>query len=231
MMQWASGPSVYPTLFNPDTSGLSAIERATVLKLYGGIAFAGLVTVPDVTGLSQADAEAALVAMGLVLGAVTEANSDSVALGLTISQDPSAGSDVLSGSAVAIVVSLGAAAVPGGSSRKARRRDERRRKSGEQPQHYIDPERVKIYARAGTDLVPQAKPAPSEAPTDTSIAEPVTRQVELALDRMQRSESEAVEAIAAERKVLAFLEAEEREQAMRLRKLEQEALLAYLMVA
>ena len=39
MMQWACGPSYYPTIFNPDTSGLSAIERATVLKLYGGIAW------------------------------------------------------------------------------------------------------------------------------------------------------------------------------------------------
>ena len=39
MMQWASGPAYYPTLFNPDTSGLAAIERATVLKLYGGIAW------------------------------------------------------------------------------------------------------------------------------------------------------------------------------------------------
>ena len=39
MMQLASGPSYYPLVFNPDTSGLSAIERATVLKLYGGIAF------------------------------------------------------------------------------------------------------------------------------------------------------------------------------------------------
>ena len=40
MLQWASGPSYYPHVFNPDTSGLQAIERATVLKLYGGIAWA-----------------------------------------------------------------------------------------------------------------------------------------------------------------------------------------------
>jgi hypothetical protein len=39
MLQWASGPSYYPTLFNPDTSGIDATERATVLKLYGGIAW------------------------------------------------------------------------------------------------------------------------------------------------------------------------------------------------
>lgn len=39
MLQLSGGPSYYPLVFNPDTSGLSAIERATVLKLYGGIAF------------------------------------------------------------------------------------------------------------------------------------------------------------------------------------------------
>lgn len=39
MLQLGSGPAYYPLVFNPDTSGLAAIERATVLKLYGGIAF------------------------------------------------------------------------------------------------------------------------------------------------------------------------------------------------
>jgi hypothetical protein len=124
-------------------------------------------------------------------------------------------------------VSLGVAVVadvPGGGSKRkrARRRDE-------QPQHYLAPERAQIYARAGTELAPQAKPGEA----DVSITEPVSPRVELALARMQRSEREAAEAIAAERAVLAFLEAQEaREQAaMRSRKLEQEALLAYLMVA
>ena len=32
-------PASWHLVFNPDASGLSAIERATVLKLYGGIAF------------------------------------------------------------------------------------------------------------------------------------------------------------------------------------------------
>lgn len=37
MLQIAGGPSYYPFVFNPDTSGVVAIERATLLKLYGGI--------------------------------------------------------------------------------------------------------------------------------------------------------------------------------------------------
>ena len=50
MMQWASGPAYYPTLFNPDTSGVDATERATVLKLYGGIAWDGPAAECSVSG-------------------------------------------------------------------------------------------------------------------------------------------------------------------------------------
>jgi hypothetical protein len=69
-----------------------------------------MVDVPDVAGLPQADAEAAIVASGLIVGAVTTAYSDSVPAGDVISQDPIAGTSVLSGSAVDLVVSLGTAA-------------------------------------------------------------------------------------------------------------------------
>lgn len=50
MLQWAVGPSYYPHVFNPDTSGLDSIERATVLKLYGGIPFAGVAGSVTLTG-------------------------------------------------------------------------------------------------------------------------------------------------------------------------------------
>lgn len=46
MLQICAGPSTYATVFNPDTSGLVAIERATVLKLYGGIQFTGEIVAP-----------------------------------------------------------------------------------------------------------------------------------------------------------------------------------------
>lgn len=105
------------------------MAAVTRLGLYGGSrspygSFAGKsanVTVPDVTGLSQEDAETALTDEGLVLGDVTEANSNVVASGLVISQDPAADEVVSPGSAVAIVVSLGAEAVSGGWIPKKRK--------------------------------------------------------------------------------------------------------------
>ena len=66
-----------------------------------------LVTVPNLTGLPQADAEAALVALQLVPGSVTEQESGTIAVGSVISHDPAAGAAVIAGTVVDLVVSLG----------------------------------------------------------------------------------------------------------------------------
>ncbi|HUQ87853.1 MAG TPA: PKD domain-containing protein [Vicinamibacterales bacterium] len=66
-------------------------------------------TVPDVTGLTEPDAGTALAARGLVVGAVTKENSITVAAGTVIRQAPLANTIVVRGSAVDLVVSLGAA--------------------------------------------------------------------------------------------------------------------------
>jgi serine/threonine-protein kinase len=63
-------------------------------------------TVPDITGLTQADAELKLAEAGLI-AAVTTETSTTVPAGLVISQDPSAGKKVDKGSAVSFVVSSG----------------------------------------------------------------------------------------------------------------------------
>jgi hypothetical protein len=63
------------------------------------------VSVPSVTGATQAAATATIKAAGLALGAVTTASSTTVAAGLVISQNPVGGSLVPVGSAVALVVS------------------------------------------------------------------------------------------------------------------------------
>ena len=65
------------------------------------------VTVPNVVGLTRANAEADIVADGLEVGTVSEAHSETVALGLVISQDPAADTEVVVGSSVSFVVSLG----------------------------------------------------------------------------------------------------------------------------
>jgi len=65
-------------------------------------------TVPEVTGMTQADALAALTAEGLALGPVTTETSTEMAPGLVIRQDPPADTKVAAGSAVSLVVSSGA---------------------------------------------------------------------------------------------------------------------------
>jgi serine/threonine protein kinase/beta-lactam-binding protein with PASTA domain len=65
------------------------------------------VQVPTVTGLTRADAEAALRNAGLDVGDVSEASSQDVASGRVISQDPQAGADADTGGDVDFVISNG----------------------------------------------------------------------------------------------------------------------------
>ena len=64
------------------------------------------VQVPDVSGMTEADARTALGAVGLT-STVAQANDPTVPQGQVISSDPAAGTDVDQGSAVTITVSLG----------------------------------------------------------------------------------------------------------------------------
>ncbi len=64
--------------------------------------------VPNVVGLAQAAAQTAITGAGLTVGTVTTATSPTVAIGAVISQNPIAGANVAPGSAVNLVVSLGA---------------------------------------------------------------------------------------------------------------------------
>lgn len=63
-------------------------------------------TMPDLKGLSKAEAEAKLKKMGLKLGTVYEKNGDEEA-GTVVSQDPNAGTKVSKGQEVDIIVSKG----------------------------------------------------------------------------------------------------------------------------
>jgi len=76
------------------------------------------VTVPDLSGLTQSQAIAALNAAGLTLGGVGQDTSPTVPVGEVISQNPAANATVDRGSAVAIVLSSGTptpSASPSGS--------------------------------------------------------------------------------------------------------------------
>ncbi|HOK90768.1 MAG TPA: PASTA domain-containing protein, partial [Candidatus Hydrogenedentes bacterium] len=65
------------------------------------------VTVPDVVGLAQAAAEAAITAANLYVGTVTQVCSDTVPAGSVISQNPPAGVIMSSGGTVALEISSG----------------------------------------------------------------------------------------------------------------------------
>jgi DNA-binding beta-propeller fold protein YncE len=65
------------------------------------------IAVPNVVGQTQAAATSAITGAGLVLGTVTQQSSSSVASGSVISESPTAGTGVASGSTVNLVVSSG----------------------------------------------------------------------------------------------------------------------------
>lgn len=65
------------------------------------------VVVPDVSGQTQAQAEAAIVGADLVVGTVTDQNDATIPAGSIISQTPAGGESVAQGSSVDLVRSLG----------------------------------------------------------------------------------------------------------------------------
>lgn len=64
-------------------------------------------TVPNVIGLTQAAAEAAITGAGLTVGAITQQASDEYPDGRIMSQNPAAGASVVAGTAVSLVISQG----------------------------------------------------------------------------------------------------------------------------
>lgn len=90
---------------NP-AAGTAVPEGSAVTLTVSSGVFA---TVPDLTGMSQAEAESALTAVGLIVGEVTEEYNATVAYGDVIRQSPAAGAAVAPGSAVALVISRGEA--------------------------------------------------------------------------------------------------------------------------
>ena len=104
---------------NIPSGNVISSEPVAGTKVSGGSAVNLLISmgpvpsiVPNVIGMTKADAEAAIVASGLTVGSVTEGYSETVAEGNIIGQNPSGGEEVPAGSTVNLVVSKGAQ-VPG----------------------------------------------------------------------------------------------------------------------
>ncbi|MGH8584548.1 MAG: PASTA domain-containing protein, partial [Gammaproteobacteria bacterium] len=107
LIHWtpASAGNFNVTVAVSDGKGGSATQSFTITVT---------AAVPDVVGLTAAQATANITNAGLVVGTLTQANSATVPAGNVISQNPAAGTQVASGSAVDIVVSLGPTGGGGG---------------------------------------------------------------------------------------------------------------------
>jgi hypothetical protein len=80
---------------------------AATLAACGGNGSGGSVSVPNVVGDTQTAASTAITGAGLTVGTISTQSSSTVASGDVILEDPAAGSNVGSGSAVALFVSSG----------------------------------------------------------------------------------------------------------------------------
>ncbi len=92
--------------------GVAAGSAVNLVVSTGPVPAPGPVAVPNVLNLTQAAATTAITGAGLVLGTVSQSSSTTVPAGSVISQNPSAGTSVAAGSAVALIVSTGPVAVP-----------------------------------------------------------------------------------------------------------------------
>ncbi len=92
------------SLFNSTSGSLNEPPLIPMLSL---LLFGRTVPITNYFGNTQNEAEAAIVAAGLVVGTVTTSYSDTVAPGNVISQDPPADSDVPLGTEINLTISLG----------------------------------------------------------------------------------------------------------------------------
>lgn len=96
------------TLISQSPSGGSIVTPGSAVNIVVSSGPAR-VSVPAVVGLTQAAASAAITNAGLIVGTVSQQSSATVPVGAVISQNPSGGTNVGSGSAVSIIVSSGPA--------------------------------------------------------------------------------------------------------------------------
>jgi beta-lactam-binding protein with PASTA domain len=89
---------------NPTAGTQVAVGSAVALVVSSG---PPLVAVPNVVNMTQAAATTAIMNAGLAVGAITTASSTTVPAGSVISENPTAGTQVAIGSALALVVSSG----------------------------------------------------------------------------------------------------------------------------
>jgi len=94
---------------SPGSETLVPLNTVIEVRVVAG---SGFVVVPDIRGMSEADGIAALATARLVRGATFSEYSDTVPAGEVLQQNPRPGVQVSSGTAIDIVISLGAEPSP-----------------------------------------------------------------------------------------------------------------------
>ncbi|WP_127841157.1 Stk1 family PASTA domain-containing Ser/Thr kinase [Actinomyces wuliandei] len=100
-----SGTVAKDRVIRTDPVAGNPVQRGSTVSL---VLSTGETQVPDLTGMTQAEAREALTSVGLSVGNVSQEPSASVAEGTVISSDPAVGTQVSQGTEVNIVVSSGA---------------------------------------------------------------------------------------------------------------------------
>ena len=111
----STGAFTGTAVFSDNTSNLSplVVVQSVNLSGTGGLNGQAVATVvPNVVGMTQAAATAALTNAGLSLGAVSSGYSNSEPAGSVMGESPAAGTQVSPGSAVALRLSIGEAPTP-----------------------------------------------------------------------------------------------------------------------
>jgi PKD repeat protein len=101
-----TGVSIRQVVFQVSNHGTATIDNICIGT--SGCITPTFVSVPDLVGLTQSAAEAAIVAADLSVGTVTTQNSNTVPAGSVISQTPAAGTEAIPGTEVDLIVSEGA---------------------------------------------------------------------------------------------------------------------------
>ena len=98
-------------VYRQDPAAGATVERGATISYWVSVG-APQAVVPELIGMTQADAVAALADVGLELGSVTTQSSSEIDAGRIMAQDPAPETKVEKGSKVAIVLSSGPAPTP-----------------------------------------------------------------------------------------------------------------------
>ena len=93
-----------------DPAGGTEVDEGSAVDLI--ISSGPVITVPNIVGLSQVDAEATIAAAFLIVGNITVEHHESIPEGIVISQNPNADSEKSTGDPINFAISLGPAPPP-----------------------------------------------------------------------------------------------------------------------